>query len=72
MNRSEESIEFLKVIIIVSYRYIYIYELFDIHDVGNMLDDIDWMKSDNYVGKSIIDIDWDNGEICRQWSKIHC
>ena len=69
-NRSEESIEFLKVIIIVLYRYIY--ELFDIHDVDNMLDDIDLMKFDNYVGNSIIGIDWDNGEICRQWSKIHC
>ena len=48
------------------------YGLFDIHDIGNMLDDIDLMKFDNYVGKSIIGIDWDNGEICRQWSKIHC
>ena len=35
------------------------YGLFDIHDVDNMLDDIDLMKFDNYVGKSIIGIDWD-------------
>ena len=51
---------------------IYICELFDIHDIDHMLDDIDLMKFDNYVGKSIIDIDWENGEICKQWSKFHC